>query len=84
MTEAIDKLLNAYGANGTLHYDKEAANKAYHGVGDAISKKWLGNILPSEILGLTLKQALNIIMTLSESNEFYRKYPEQIETPNYV
>ena len=83
MTKTINKLLNAYGSNERLHYDKEAANKAYRGVGSAASKKWLGNILPSEILSLTIKQALNIIMTLSESNEFYRKFPEQIETPNY-
>ena len=46
-------------------------------------KKWIANIVPSELLERSLKDALNSLMTLNEDGNFYDIFPENIQTPNY-
>ena len=58
-------------------------NYAFHGISSAYNKRWLGNIVPADVLKLSVKQAIEIIATLSESGVFYDKFPNHIETPNY-
>ncbi len=47
------------------------------------NKKWVANILPSELLTRSIKDAVNSLMTLNEANEFYQTFPDNISTPNY-
>lgn len=76
-----NKLLHAYGETKILHPDEWTKERTYYALG--CCKKWIGNILPSELLSREMKQAIESIVTLSESNIFYDKFPNNIETPNY-
>ena len=69
--------------NDTLHYDKWAKEHSYQGVGSAITKKWIANITPADLLKRSFKDAVNSIATLSEGEIFYKKFPPNIESPNY-
>ena len=80
---AVNKLLLAENGSTTLHYDKWANEHAYQGIGNAFHKKWIANILPSELLERSLKRAIDSVVTLSEAEIFYREFPCCIETPNY-
>lgn len=79
----VDKLLVALGEDTTIEKNKWAENDAFHGLGDAYSKRWMADILPSYLLKLSVKDAVNIIATLSESGMFFDCFPKDIETPNY-
>lgn len=46
-------------------------------------KKWIGNVVPVELLSRSVKDAVNSIVTLCECFEFYKEFPYLIETPNY-
>lgn len=46
-------------------------------------KKWIGNIFPGELLSRSVKQAIESLVTLCECTEFYKKFPDDIETPKY-
>ena len=95
MGNCVNKLLSALGATPSphpspqrgegvkLHYDEFANFIAFHGIGNAYNKRWLGNIVPADVLKLSVKDAVNIIATLSESGIFYENFPDYIETPNY-
>ncbi|MBE7711528.1 MAG: hypothetical protein E7Z92_05240 [Cyanobacteria bacterium SIG31] len=85
MTEinSVNKLLLTLNGSTTLHYDKWSEERAYQGIGRAHRKKWIANILPSELLKRTIKRAIDSIVTLSESETFYREFPCCIQTPNY-
>ena len=79
----VNKLLKAYNENTLLNKNFLYENIAFHGIGNAYNKRWLGNIVPADVLKLSLKEAIEIIVTLSESGIFYDKFPNHIETPNY-
>lgn len=79
----VNKLLISLSFNNTLHYDRWSKRRLYNGLGEASDKKWISNILPSELLNRSLKHAIESILTLSEANTFYREFPCCIETPNY-
>lgn len=83
MENSVNKLLKALGENTKLKRDEFANFIAFHGIGNAYNKRWLGNIVPADVLKLSVKDAVNIIATLSESGVFYDKFPDNIETPNY-
>jgi len=83
MENCVNKLLKALGENTHLQRDEFADYIAFHGIGSAYNKRWLGNIVPADVLKLSVKSAVNIIATLSESGVFYDKFPDYIETPNY-
>lgn len=80
---SVNKLLMVYTGSTVLHYDKWSGEHLYKGVGNAVHKKWIANILPAELLTRSLKRAVDSIVTLSESDIFYREFPCCIETPNY-
>lgn len=83
MENSVNKLLKALGENTKLKRDEFANFTAFHGIGNAYNKRWLGNIVPADVLKLSVKDAVNIIATLSESGVFYENFPDYIETPNY-
>ena len=75
----IDKLLEAYGHNTHLHYDKWSQNHEYV----SGKKKWLANILPYELLERNIKHTVESLVTMCECDEFFKGFPEKIESPNY-
>lgn len=80
---SVDKLLQAMGEDLKLKKNSWADNTAFHGIGNAYCKRWMADILPVELLKLSIKDAVNIIATLSEGGVFYEHFPQNIETPNY-
>ena len=80
-TNHINKLLIALGENTQLTLDKWSQDKVYHALG--CSKKWIANILPVELFERSLKQSIDTIATLCESNIFYEKFQDDIKTPDY-
>lgn len=78
----VNKMLVALGFDFRLHYDKWSANKAYHAVNNH-NKKWIGQIVPVEILERSFKKAIESIVTLSESGIFYKYFPKIVVSPNY-
>ena len=46
-------------------------------------RKWIGNIVPSELLRKSVKDAINTLMTLNQSEKFHPTFPNEILTPNY-
>ena len=79
----VNKLLNAYGFSLDLKPNLEFNDKIYNSIGCYKTKKWLANILPFELLTKDIKSIIELIVTLSESSEFYEKFPSEILTPNY-
>ena len=79
----VNKLLRANNVNLDLNFDAWAEEHSYKGVGEALNKKWIANVLPAELLKRSLKDAINSTVSLSESKIFYSKFPEFIDTPNY-
>lgn len=80
---SVNKLLIASGENTNLYDKKDLLEKAYKAIGSGYRKKWLANILPSELLNLTLNDAVSTIVTLSESEIFYKEFPCCIQSGNY-
>lgn len=78
-----NKLLKALDEDIILNEDKWTKERTYHSIGCYNSKKWVANIIPSELLRRSIKQAIESIVTLSESNIFYDKFPDIIESPDY-
>ena len=79
----VDKLLFAVNQTGDFTFDKDIINKAFKGINRAFMKKWLGGIMPSELLTKNLKESINDIINLSEGGYFYKKFPDQMHSPNY-
>ena len=79
----VNKLLKALGENTNFEPDKYSNYIAFHGLDRAYNKRWLGNIVPADLLKLSVKKAIEIILTLSEGNIFYKSFPKAIETPAY-
>ena len=78
----MNKLLLALNGSTTLHYDKWSEEHSYTTI-TPTGKKWISNILPSELLKRSLKKAIDSIVTLSESSTFHKEFPCCVETPNY-
>lgn len=75
----VEKLLKALGEKNKLEFDKWTQSHTFH----SGNKKWVAGITPVELLRRSVKDAINSLMTLSEAGEFYKKFPQQIATPNY-
>lgn len=75
----VNKLLEALGHNIHLHYDKWTQEHEYV----SGNKKWIADILPCELLKRSVKHAVESIVTLCECQEFFKTFPDNIETPNY-
>ena len=46
-------------------------------------KKWIGNVLPHELLCRDIHYAIDLIVSLCECHTFYHDFPSVIHTPNY-
>lgn len=79
MSNAVNELLKALGENINLEPDRWSIEHLY----TSGFKKWIGNILPSELLNRTVKEAVESLVTINESLEFYPIFPDNIETPKY-
>ena len=74
-----NKLLKILGENINLKPDKWSIEHQYV----KEKKKWIANIVPSELLERTVKQAVESLVTLCECDEFFKTFPDDIQTPNY-
>jgi len=75
----VNKLLKALGENTELKQDSWSLNRT-RACGN---KKWIADIIPVQVLNRTVKDAVESLVTISESNEFYTHFPDNIDTPNY-
>ena len=62
-----NKLLKILGENINLKPDKWSIEHQYV----SGKKKWIANIVPSELLERTVKQAVESLVTLCECDEFF-------------
>ena len=62
MENCVNKFLKALGEDTNLERDAFSEYIAFHGLGDTYSKRWLANIVPADVLRLSLKEAVNIIV----------------------
>ena len=77
----VNKLLKTYNYSKKLTKAQNFENKIYKAI--TCSKKWIGNIVPSEVINIDLKESINLIATLSENDIFFENFPDNIITPNY-
>ncbi len=75
----VNRLLKAYNQETKFYPDEWTKNHQFV----SGMKKWIANILPSELLTGNLYEAVSSLLTLSEDGVFYHTFPEKIETPNY-
>ncbi|MBQ8459998.1 hypothetical protein IJ541_07840 [bacterium] len=75
----VNKLLEALGESVALEPDQWSVEHQYvSGL-----KKWVANIVPSELLVKSVKNAIESVVTLCECTTFYKNFPDIIEAPNY-
>lgn len=79
MENSVNKLLSALRQDISLKPDKWIQEHILV----SGNKKWAANILPSELLTRSVKQAVEALVTINESGEFYSVFPNDIKTPNY-
>ena len=79
----VEKLLLALSGSTKLHFDTWSEGRCFKGIGRASNKKWIAGVHPSTLLGRTFKRTVDSVVTLSESREFYREFPNHIKTPDY-
>lgn len=79
MTNSVNQLLKYLGENDALSFDKWSATHSYA----SGNKKWVANIIPAELLSRTVKQAVESLVTINESGNFYSTFPNNIDSPNY-
>ncbi len=79
----VNLLLKAFDYDIKLEKNNDFKDKIYHSLGCALEKKWIANIVPSELLNKDLKEIINLIATISEDYNFYNYFPDNVETPDY-
>jgi len=79
----VKSLLESYGENEQLVFDRWSYSRIYSALYGGNLKHWLANLLPSELLKRSLKEAINSIVTLCGCTNFYEIFPDEIKTPNY-
>ena len=75
----VNELLRSLGYGVKLNSDKWTIEHQYQ----SGLKKWVADIVPLELLKRNIKQAVESIVTLCECINFYRDFPNIINTPNY-
>lgn len=78
----INKLLFVLDESPRLEYDNWLVSHAFRGLGGAENKKWVGGIVPANLLNRSLKESVNSIMSLAEFG-FCEYLPLNITSPNY-
>ena len=76
---AVNKLLQALGENIDMHPSSWALEHQFV----SGMRKWIANIVPAEILSQSVKEAVEMLITLSQDGIFYPQFPDKIETPDY-
>lgn len=79
----VSKLLETYTGSDVLHYDKWSEQHKYRAQNSGNLKQWIANILPSELLNRSIKRAVDSIVSLCECTNFYRTFPDNVQTPDY-
>ena len=75
----VNKLLSALNEKPELSLDDWSLERMFV----SGNKKWIANITPYELLVRTVKDSINSLMTLNQDGNFYKIFPDNIETPNY-
>lgn len=76
----VNKFLKALGQNIELqHVLPVEKNKIFH----SQNRKWIANILPFELLSLSPKETVELLVLLNFSQNKYKHFPDKIETPQY-
>ena len=75
----INKLLTALKEDTILSPDKWTIKHEFV----SGMRKWIANILPSELLKRSIKQNVESLVTLNQEGIFYNSFPDNIETPDY-
>lgn len=75
----VNKLLQALNESIYLKEDKWTIEHQFV----SGMRKWVANIVPSELLTRSVKDAVNSLMTLNQDGNFYEKFPDKIEPPDY-
>ena len=76
---SVNKLLHALKESTKLKKDDWTLEHQY----DAGMRKWVANIVPSDLLKRSVKQAVDSLMTLNQEGIFYEYFPDKIHTPDY-
>ena len=76
---SVNKLLKVLNEDTKLSLDKWTIEHQFV----SGMRKWVGNIVPSELLTRSVKQAVESLMTLNQDGNFYDEFPENILTPDY-
>ncbi|MBQ9245678.1 hypothetical protein IJ182_05365 [bacterium] len=80
----VNKLLIALNETTELKEDTQSRDKTYYSLNCyGHQKKWLANILPSELLTKSVKSAIESIVTLCENDIFYNNFPDNVKSPDY-
>jgi len=75
----VEKLLDALNFNLVLKHDQWTIEHQFI----SAKKKWIGNILPAELLKRSVKKAVESLVTLSQDEIWYDRFPDDIQTPDY-
>ncbi len=75
----VNKLLQSLGENIDMQPNMWAIDHQFV----SGMRKWIANIVPAELLKQSVKDAIEILITLSQDGIFYTQFPNKIETPNY-
>ena len=75
----VNKLLNSLNETSELSFDNWTVEHQFV----SGMRKWISNILPVELLSRSVKQTVESLVTLSQDGIFYKKFPNDILTPDY-
>ena len=81
-TNCINKLLKAHEFNTKLDKSDLFKDKIYYALGCENEKKWIANIVPSELLSLNLKQAIELIVRTGKDTSI-TDFDCDIQSPDY-
>ena len=59
----VNKLLKAIGETTELKKDNFSNYIAFHGISSAHNKRWLANIVPADLLKLSVKKCIEIMIS---------------------
>lgn len=79
MKNKVNKLLKSLKEKTDIKLDNWTIEHQYV----AGMRKWISNIVPYDLLVRSVKDTVNSLVTLSQDGIFYKKFPDNIETPNY-
>ena len=80
MVNYVNKLISSLGGDIKL---SKISKKFQNKIIGSNRKKWLGNILPYEVLELSVKESIEILNILNQSDNIYETFPDKILSPDY-